>query len=123
MIDCRAPPPGKRRPRPGAAPPPPAASPRAVTESPAGKKKASPRPAPPAVPREKVVLVFDRGNGDKPKKFKIYNDDHFDKVFGHYRKMNGGAWAFTFKGTSLDGSATPATYGVSGTATIDVAPA
>ena len=106
-------------PRPGEGPQPsPAKSPAAA---PAKKKRASPK-APPKATTEKakVILVFDKGDGSKPKKFKIWNTDEFRKVFDVYRKTVKGVVSFSYLGAALNPNATPGDHGIETQGKIDV---
>ena len=119
MIDCKAPPRGRKRPRPGEGPaqPSPAKSPAAA---PAKKKRASPKAQAKPAEKVKVILVFDKGNGSKPKKFKIWNTDEFRKVFDVYRKGAKGVVSFSYLGAALNPNATPGDHGIETQGKIDV---
>lgn len=129
MVDCKAPARGKKRSRPGEGPaqPSPTKPASAKKAKPASAKKAappkkrSPRASPKVKPKErpKVVLVFDRGDGSKPKKFKIYADDEFRKVFDVYRTSVPGV-SFSYLGAALNPKATPGDYGIAKQGVIDV---
>ena len=119
MIDCKAPPRGRKRPRPGEGPaqPSPAKSPAAA---PAKKKRASPKAQAKPAEKVKVILVFDKGDGSKPKKFKIWNTDEFRKVFDVYRKGAKGVVSFSYLGAALNPNATPGDHGIETQGKIDV---
>ena len=118
MIDCKAPPRGRKRPRPGEAPAQPSPAKPAAAPS-AKKKRASPK-APPQKEKVKVILVFDKGDGSKPKKFKIWNTDEFRKVFDVYRKSVKGVVSFSYLGAALNPNATPGDHGIETQGKIDV---
>ena len=83
-------------------------------------QRASPKaPAKPAE-KAKVILVFDKGDGSKPKKFKIWNTDEFRKVFDVYRKSVKGVVSFSYLGAALNPNATPGDHGIETQGKIDV---
>ena len=86
----------------------------------AKKKRASPKAQAKPAEKVKVILVFDKGDGSKPKKFKIWNNDPFRKVFDVYRKGAKGVVSFSYLGAALNPNATPGDHGIEKQGVIDV---